>query len=225
MGTVKGPFAFEFKQAVSIPKSTGKKANSIHSLRDIISQVTADSIFHHTCQYYLKEHILGYTNDFSQWAGESLEERALAERLSSVDPYSFKSINSLRKELLRVIDEHLKDFPEHRCVIAGDDFYFNETITLIFPIGVKVRNLAELLVALRHIEAGCIYFHFYEARMRLGRGVDDFSRWIMSSLNRKKLARKIRTIDPFMHTTDGIREHLIEMIEEDMKSDMERLGQ
>lgn len=222
---MKGPFDFEFKQAVSIAKSTGEKGNSIHSLRDIISQVTSESIFHHTCQYYLKEHILGYTNDFAQWAGESLEERALAERLSSVDPYSFKSINSLRKELLRVIDEHLRDFPEPRCVIAGDDFYFNETITLIFPIGVKVRNLAEFLVALRHVEAGCIYFHFYEARMRLGRGIDDFSRWIMSSLNRRQLARNIRTIDPFMHTTDGIREHLIEMIEEDMKSDIERFGQ
>jgi hypothetical protein len=61
--------------------------------------------------------------------------------------------------------------------------------------------------------------------MRLGRGIDDFSRWIMSSLNRRQLARNIRTIDPFMHTTDGIREHLIEMIEEDMKSDIERFGQ
>jgi hypothetical protein len=212
---------FEFKQAVSIPKSTGKKASSIHNLRDMISQVSNESIFHHTCQYFLKEHILGYTNDFAQWAGESLEERALAERLSSIDPYSFKSITGTRNELLRVIDEYLKDFPEPRCVIAGDDFYFNETITLIFPIGVKVNNLTEFLIALRHVESGCIYFHFYEARIRLGRGVDDFTQWIMHSLKRKKLAKRIRTIDPFMHNAEGIREHIIEIMEEDMMSDME----
>jgi hypothetical protein len=214
---------FEFKQAVSISKSTGKKVDSIHGLRDMISEVSNESIFHHTCQYFLKEHILGYTNDFAQWAGESLEERALAERLSNVDPYSFKSITGTRKELLRVIDDHIRDFPEPRCVLTGEEFYFNETITLIFPVGVKVHNLAEFLVALRHVEAGCIYFHFYEARIRLGKGVDDFSRWFMHSLNRKKLARNIRKIDPFMHNTERTREHIIEMVEADMVSDMEGL--
>jgi hypothetical protein len=212
---------FEFKQAVNISKSTGKKAESIHKLREVISKVSSESIFHHTCQYYLKEHIIGYTNDFAQWAGESLEERALAEQLSNIDPYSYKSIAGTRKELLRVIDEYIRDFPEPRCVIAGDEFYFNETITLIFPVGVKVNNLSQFLVALRHVEAGCIYFHFYEARIRLGKGIDDFSSWFWHSLSRKKLARNIRKIDPFMHTTDGAREHIIEMIEEDMISDME----
>jgi hypothetical protein len=216
---------FEFKQAVSISKSTGKKANSIHGLRENISKVSGESIFHHTCQFYLKEHILGYTNDFAQWSGESLEERALAERLSTIDPYSFKSISGTRKELLRVIDEYLRDFPEPRCVIAGDEFHFNETLTLIFPVGIKVNTLEEFLLALRHVDPGCIYFHFYEARLRLGKGVDDFSLWMEFSLNRKKLARNIKTIDPFMHTTEGIKEHIIEMVEDDMMSDIEGLVQ
>lgn len=216
---------FEFKQAVSIAKSTGKKANSIHGLRENISKVSRESIFHHTCQFYLKEHIFGYTNDFAQWSGENLEERALAERLSNIDPYSFKSISGTRKELLRVIDEYLQDFPEPRCVIAGDDFHFNETLTLIFPVGIKVNTLTEFLLALRHVDPGCIYFHFYEARLRLGKGADDFSLWMEFSLNRKKLARNIKSIDPFMHTTEGIREHIIEMVEEDMMSDIEGLVQ
>ncbi|MEF9426407.1 MAG: DUF5752 family protein [Candidatus Mariimomonas ferrooxydans] len=214
---------FEFKQAVSILKSTGKRANSIHSLRDLISRVSDESIFHHMSQYFLKEHILGYTNDFAQWAGESLEERALAERLSNVDPYACKSIAHTRKEVMRVIDDYLSEFPEPRCVLSGDEFYFNETITLIFPVGIKVKNLADFLMALRQIDPVSIYFHFYEARIRLGKGIDDFSRWFKNSLNRKKLVKKIKTIDPFMHNIDGIREHIIEMIEEDMMRDMGRL--
>lgn len=214
---------FEFKQAVSILKSTGEKANCIDRLRDLISKVSDESIFHHMSQYFLKEHILGYTNDFAQWAGESLEERALAERLSNVDPYAFKSIAQTRKELMRVIDDYLSEFPEPRCVLSGDEFYFNEAITLIFPVGIKVKNLADFLMALRQIDPGSIYFHFYEARIRLGKGIDDFSRWFKNSLNRKRLVKKIKTIDPFMHNIDGIRKHIIEMIEEDMMRDMGRL--
>ncbi|MEF9475460.1 MAG: DUF5752 family protein, partial [Candidatus Mariimomonas ferrooxydans] len=209
--------------AVSILKSTGKRANSIHSLRDLISRVSDESIFHHMSQYFLKEHILGYTNDFAQWAGESLEERALAERLSNVDPYAFKSIAQTRKELMRVIDDYLSEFPEPRCVLSGDEFYFNEAITLIFPVNINVKNLADFLMALRQIDPGSIYFHFYEARIRLGKGIGDFSRWFKNSLNRKRLVKKIKTIDPFMHNIDGIREHIIEMIEEDMMRDMGRL--
>ncbi len=212
---------FEFKQAISILKSTGKKANCLSSLREIIPRLSNESIFHHTCQYFLKEHMLGYTNDFAQWAGESLEERALAERLSNIDPYSFNSINGTRKELLRVIDDYIKDFPDPRCVLSGQEFYFNETITLIFPVGVRTENLVEFLIALRHIDPGCIYFHFYEARVRLGKGKDDFSKWFEDSLNKKELTKNIRTIDPFMHNIDGIREHIIEMIEEDLKRDIE----
>jgi hypothetical protein len=70
---------FEFKQCVSIIKSTGKKAKNLRELREVISIVSDESIFHHTYQYFLKGHILEYTNDFAHWAGESL--RNLAEFL------------------------------------------------------------------------------------------------------------------------------------------------
>ena len=76
--------SFEFKQCVSLLKSTGRKAKNLRELRDAIAVVSNESVFHHTYQYFLKGHILEYTNDFAHWAGESLEERALAERLSNI---------------------------------------------------------------------------------------------------------------------------------------------
>lgn len=166
--------------------------------------------------------MLEYTNDFAQWAGESLEERALAERLSSIDPYSCKSVSHVRKELILVIDEHLREFPEPHDVVTGDEFYFNETVSLVFPVGVKTKNLAEFLVAIGHIDEGSIYYHFYDSRVRLGEGVvDDFSRWIEHTLERKNLADKIRAIDPFMLSTERIREHIREAVEEYVRADME----
>ncbi|GAB4417255.1 MAG: hypothetical protein OHK0032_13300 [Thermodesulfovibrionales bacterium] len=214
---------FEFKQCVSILKSTGKRAKNLRELRDAIAVVSDESIFHHTYQYFLKGHILQYTNDFAQWAGESLEERVLSEHLSSIDPYSFKKIDELRQELLDVIDEYIKKFPEPREAMPGDEFYFNETITLTFPVGIRVKNLAEFLIAIKYIDAEAIYYHFYEARVRLG--VDDFSRWIEDSLNKKELSEKIRSIDLFMHSIEGIRKHIIEAVEKDVRRGMEAIEQ
>lgn len=215
--------AFEFKQCVSILKSTGKKAMNLRELRDIIAVVSEGSVFHHTYQYFLKGHFFEYTNDFAHWAGESLEESILSEHLSNIDPYAFKTIDELRQELLNVIDSYLKNFPEPREAMTGDEFYFNETITLTFPAGIRVRNLAEFLIAIKYIDAAAIYYHFYDARVRLG--VDDFSKWIEESLGKKEPAERIRAIDPFMHSIEGIREHIIEAVEADVKTGMEALTQ
>jgi len=212
---------FEFMQCISLLKATGKKAKGLRELRDRISDVSDESIFHHTYQYFLKGHILEYTNDFAQWTGESLEENALSERLSNTDLYAFKDINSLRHELIKVIDEHLDLFPEPREAMPTDEFYFNETVTFVFPVGTRARNLAEFLTAFRYLDAASIYYHFYEARMRLGGGIDDFSRWIEEVFGKKELAGRIRAIDPFMHNLEEIKKHIIEEVEEEVRKDME----
>ena len=212
---------FEFKQCVSIHKSTGKKAENLRQLRELIAEASEEVIVHHTYQYFLKGHMLEYTNDFAQWAGESLEERALAEHLSSPDPYEFKDVESLRKKILDLIDHYLEHFPEPRPVMPGDEFFFNETVTLIFPVGIRARNLAEFFAAIKFIDEGCIYYHFYESRIRIGRGSDDFSRWFEGTLGEKDLAEKIRAIDPLMSTTEKIRTFIAELVEERVRRDME----
>lgn len=213
--------SFIFTQCVNIIKATGKKAGDIHDLRAIIASISEESIFHHTCQYFLKEHMLEYTNDFAHWAGESLEESSLAEHLSNIDPYDYRNISDLRNELLRVIDDYNKRFPKPRKAIPGDEFYFNQTITLTFPVGIRAQNLAEFLLGIRYIDAQSIYYHFYEARMRLRNGVDDFSLWMEQVLGKKELAEKIRAIDPFMHHIEGIRTYIITAVEEEVRNEME----
>jgi hypothetical protein len=209
---------------VYILKATGLKARTISEMREGISNVSDESVFHHTYQYFLKGHILEYTNDFAQWAGESIEESALAEHLSSIDIYEFADINDLRKKILEVIDVYLADFPMPRDAMPGNEFYFNETKTLIFSAGTKVQNLAEFLIALKYIDSSSLYYHFYEARVRLGGGVDDFSAWIGNVLRKDTLAARIRSVDPFIHTVEGIREHLVELVEAEVKQDMEGIA-
>ncbi len=217
MDTIMQPF--EFKQCISILKSTGKRARQLRELRRGIEGVSKESLYYHTYQYFLKGHLLEYTNDFAHWAGENLGERVLAEHLSSIDPYEFADIKDLRLKLLEVIDRYLETFPEPREVMSGGEFHFSETITMVFPMGISAHNLAEFLIGIRYADTGSLYYHFYDARSRLG-GRDDFSYWFGEVLAKKELAEKISAIDPFMHTMDGIREHIIEAVEETVRTDM-----
>ena len=212
---------FEFRQCINILKSTGRKASTIKELRNLISIASDESIFHHTYQYFIKGHIMEYTNDFAHWAGESLEERALAEHLSNIDVYAFRNISDLRDEILKHIDAYLDAFPEPREAMPGDEFYFNETVTFVFPVGMRARNLAEFLMAIKYVDQGSIYYHFYEARVRLGEGIDDFSRWIRDAFKNEALAARIGSLDPFMHNIEGVREHIIDFVEEAVHSEME----
>jgi hypothetical protein len=212
---------FEFKQYVSILKSTGRRAGTLRELRESIAAVSGESLFHHTYQYFLKGHVLEYTNDFAHWTGEGLEERALAEHLSNIDPYDYGDSDALRVALLAVIDYYLEHFPEPRAALPGAEFYFSETVSFVFSSGIRARNLAEFLIALRYIDPSAIYYHFYEARVRLG--MDDFSSWVETALDRKELAERIRAIDPFMHSIEGIREHIVEVIDDGVRKGMEVL--
>ncbi|MBP1733394.1 MAG: hypothetical protein H6Q55_3823 [Deltaproteobacteria bacterium] len=213
--------SFDFRACISVLKSTGKKARNLRELRDIISVVSEDCLFHHTYQYFLKGHVLEYTSDFAHWAGESLEERALAERLANIDPYDLGSIDAVRRALVKVIDDYLLHFPEPREALAGDEFYFNETVSLVFPVGVRVKNLAEFLAAIKYVDAASIYYHFFEARMRLGSGKDDFSSWMDETLGKTELALKVRSIDPFMHSLEDIRRHVADAVEKVVRKEME----
>lgn len=211
---------FEFKQCVTLLKSAGAKAHTLRELRDLIATVSDQVIIHHTYQYFLKGHIQEYTNDFAQWAGSGLEERSLGEHLSNIDAYRHETVDSLRKEIIRIVDDYLDKFPEPRASIPGDEFFFNEAVTIIFPAGIRVKNLAEFLIAVKYADVSSIYYHFYEARMRLGGNQEDFSAWC-ERIDKKELADRIRAIDPFMHSVEGIREQILQAVEAEVKKDME----
>jgi hypothetical protein len=221
--TIKHGEPFDFKQCVCILKSTGRNARDLRELKELLASVSDESLAHHTYQYFLSGHVFEYTNDFAQWAAKSLGEKPLSEYLSNVDPYSFMDINDLRQHLLHIIEGRLEEPPEPRGAMLGDEFYFSEAVTLVFPAGIRVQNLAEFLMGIRYVDKSSIYYHFYEARMRLRDGVDDFSRWFLGALGNTGLTQAMKGVDPFMHTLEGIRAHIIEAVEEEVRKDMEGL--
>ncbi|MDO9027748.1 MAG: DUF5752 family protein, partial [Candidatus Roizmanbacteria bacterium] len=58
-----------------------------------------------------------------------------------------------------------------------------------------------------------LYFHIFESRLRLHRGVNDFSIWLQDCLDEKELSDKIAVLDPYNYTIEGLRSLIIQLIE------------
>ena len=200
---------FDFRQCMKLLKSTGKKASSLNELMRLIRVASDNSIYHHTHEYFFRGRILEYTNEFARWVGENLEAHVLAENLSVIDPFRHGSIASLRDELLNKIEAYIKKFPSPGKVFSpGEEFFFQETVTFVFPTEYSASSLEEFVEALKKVDDSSIYWHFYEGRVRVEGGVNDFSNWVGDSLGLGGLSDQISSIDPFMHSIGSIREQI-----------------
>ena len=58
------------------------------------------------------------------------------------------------------------------------EFHFMRSISFVLPAGVRAHNLREFRDALEQVSLNSIAFHMFDARLRLERGDNDFSRWL-----------------------------------------------
>jgi len=206
---------FKFYECVPLVKLTGRKTDNIIGLLEIMKDISPESIFHHMHQYFLKPdiHITPeYHNDFAIWVAQALGDRALAERLANLNPFAYQKIEDVRLGIIDIITKHLKEYPQPRHALRGDEFFFNEGVTLVMPSGYEAATLVEFSRALEEVDPSSIYFHFYEARLRLGQEGDDFSRFFAECLDCAELASKISSLDPYMYNTEMLREKLLRLI-------------
>lgn len=207
---------FRFFECFALTTLTGRKASNIIEFVEILKTASPEAIFHHMHQYFLKPHAVmpEFPNDFAVWVSECLSEPLLAEALANVNPFEFSNIEDLRAELLRIIDDYITSYPAPRPVLPGREFMFNEGITLVFPTGLEASKIHDFLQRLKEVDCSSIYFHFYESRLRLGRPTDDFSEFLATSLERPGVAARIKSLDPYMYSTEVLRDKIVKLIEE-----------
>src|SRR5262249_33592591 len=70
-------------------------------------------------------------------------------------------------------------------------FDFVRSRIVEIPTGIEARTLEEFRQALIDVDASAIYFHLVEARMRLGRGQNDFASWLERGLGLSRLAARL----------------------------------
>jgi len=209
---------FKFATRLHLSELTGLKAVNLEKLLKHIKKVSGSCIYHHTHRFLqIHKHVSPEPpNDFSYWVATVLGEHALAEQLASIDTIQFSTIRSLRTEIIKTLEGYLKKRPEAKKKFAnpGEEFHFVKSISFVLPTPYIAYDLKEFAEMLEKVTTDSIYFHIFEARLRITEKTNDFSFWIEDSLKDKELAEKIAHMDPYTRTMEDLRTAIIKLIKE-----------
>ena len=209
---------FRFYTRLHLKTLTGLKASNIIELLDLIKKVPGSSIYYHTHHFLQQHQYLSPEppNDFSHWITNALNEEVLGEKLASIDTIQYLSIRSLRNEIARIILDYIKKNPSVELRFASPDkvFHFIKSISFILPTPYVAKGLRDFVEILKKVTLDSVYFHMFEARLRLEKETNDFSFWLGTSLLEEELARKIQSLDPYTYTMEDLRKKVIAIGEE-----------
>ncbi|MFH0941203.1 MAG: DUF5752 family protein [Candidatus Omnitrophota bacterium] len=207
---------FRFFTRLHLTELTGLKAANLSQLLKFIKEVSGSCIYHHTHKF-LQQHQF-YSpeppNDFAYWVTDVLGEDELGEKLASIDIVQYSTIRSLRDKIADTIEVFLNNSTLAKLKFAREceEFHFLKSVSFVLVTKSEACNLKEFADVLERIAIDSIYFHFFESRLRLEKGCNDFSNWIENSCGDKRLADEISRLDPYTYTLEGLRTTLVRMI-------------
>ena len=207
--TASGPFVFRTERRLVV--LTGLTARNLPELLAHLKAVSSASIFYHTHHLYLSHHFERprFYNAFASWIGESLQEKMLAEQIGAIDMLAFRHLGDLRSAIVKVIENHLKqnEGPVRNCP-NREEFRFCKSKSFVMPTGVIANDPPDFFAKLPLVANTSLYYHFFEARLRLGVPSNDFSQWL-EWLGETKTARQIEELDPYIYTLDELKQRII----------------
>ncbi len=209
------PTSFEFKSRLVLTELLGKRAATLPELTEGIRSVPLSSIYHHTHRFLQQHHFLSPEppNDFAYWVTNMLNEEVAGEMLASIDIMQFVRLSDLRTRFLELLEECLKS-AKHKVSgrsPAGEEFHFMSSRIFVVPTGKIANNISEFKEILSTISIHAIYFHMFEARLRLEKGDNDFSIWLRSA-GKEEEAEQISGLDPYTFTLEGLRERILGIV-------------
>ncbi|MEE2638778.1 MAG: DUF5752 family protein [Acidobacteriota bacterium] len=204
--------SFIFDTELHLVVLTGIKVCSLTDLRAQLAKVPSSSIFFHTHQEYLAHEFQRsppYYNDFARWVSQAMREEPLAEKLAAIDLLAFTTIRQLRAAIIDTIDTYLDQLsrPSYECR-PEEAFHFCRSRSFVLPTGIVAHDVDEFFDKVAHISHASLYFHFFEARLRLRRRTSDFSRWL-TDRGRPDLAEAIDALNPYVRTLDELRRDIV----------------
>jgi len=213
--------SFTFYVSSDLTGLTGKKARHLKEFVEILREIEGSSIFCHTHQSFREFHFAKgiFTNDFAYWVADAIHEEDLAERLASIDIRDYVDIRSLREKIIELVEDQLRSKTDITIAPHGKEFFFCNSTSIAIATSYEVWTLSELKEALKVLGPSSMFYHFFDARLRLGRKTNDFSNWIESSLEKPELAKKIQGLDPYLYTLNDLKQKIIEFIEEEEQMD------
>jgi hypothetical protein len=207
---------FHFYTRLNQTELLGKKARNLVELLEGIKSVPDSSIYHHTHRFIQQHHYMSPQppNDFADWITDVLNENALGEKMASVDVIEFQKIKGLRKKFIEIVSDYLKENKKVRECPDNQEFHFMACRTFVLPTTYVARSVKQFRQILKKVSIHSLYFHIFEARMRLEKKDNDFSRWLRD-LGERSLASKISKLDPYSYTLEALRKEIISIIDKE----------
>lgn len=192
-----------------------RRAPGEQELAEAIEDVPGDSLYYHTHSFYMrgKYHHDRYPNDFATWVAEQIRDRILSERLAALDLRALGDAETLRRELLSIIENHLDSLGFSPRALFGDPFDFVRPHVIPFPAGREVRTRAELREALRTAAPETLFWHFFEDAFRRGEPTGSLVAWVAEDLKDAPLARAMAGLNPYRFHLENLRTDLISVMD------------
>jgi hypothetical protein len=203
-------FYTKFTQTVLL----GRRAKNLVELLEGIKTVPPSSIYHHTHRFLQQHQSLSPEppNDFAYWITYVLNEEVLGEQISSIDPIQFNHLEELRGKFVEFIETYLKTASRLVDCPAGHEFHFMAARSFLLRTNYEASDLTGFKEILRKISISSLYFHIFDARLRLEKKENDFSIWFRDN-GKEQLANELSRLDPYTYTLERLREKIIKLVE------------
>jgi hypothetical protein len=194
--------------------ATGRRAQTLRELRDILRDIHPGCIYHHFWGTLLRPQFSNreYNNDFAAWSHSGLHDNPAAERLAVIDPADFADLEELRQEVIEVIDARLDETELMLFARHDQQFHFVRGVIVVFDTHRRLAGPAELKDVVPEMSVGSIFYHFIDARRRDPVGVDDFRAWLMGlEPAYQPVIDDLAEVDPYFESLFALRDRLTEV--------------
>jgi hypothetical protein len=208
------PPVFAVKDCALITIATGRKAINLAELRENLQSISADSIYHHFWGGLLVPRFeeREFNNDFAGWVRHGLREPELAERLAAIDPGEAEDMETLRQQLLEIIEERLDESESSRWMPAARQFEFLRSQLVVFDTKRRLVKPADLADQIPEMSTSSIFYHFIDARSRAPYESDDFRFWLSGCGEEyRELCTQLAAVDPFFSSLSQMRQELADL--------------
>ena len=113
---------------------------------------------------------------------------------------------------MEILQSHLEGTERLPSVPLGQEFHFMASRTYVLKTPYVARTVEEFKDLLGRVSINTLYFHIFEAKLRLEKGENDFSQWLRD-LGKSVLADQIARLDPYTYTLEGLRNKLVQLVE------------
>jgi hypothetical protein len=205
------PGPFVIKDCALSAIATGARAQNLRELADHLQTIHPGSIYYHFWGGLLRPRFDDpeYNNDFAAWTRHALHDQELAERLGVIDPAEYSDLESLRQDVLEVLEQRLDTADPHGWAERDNQFYFLRSQIVVFDTKQQIRKPEDLAMVAPALSVGSIFYHFIDARRRAPQGLDDFRAWLSRFDGRyTDVCTALAAVDPYFVPLTKLRDNL-----------------